>query len=124
MNEGHAFLRGLTGVVGFRTARASRSTAIRRVSGKTKYNPFFGSLRIGFTGIIAFSDYLLNLMVWVGFVTALIAVLGICLVVYLKISGVIGFAAGLPTVAIMMLFLSGIQFIGMGVLGTYVAASL
>ena len=119
LNEGHAFLRGLTGVVGFRT-RLLPFDRDPRVSGKTKYNPFFGSLRIGFTGIIAFSDYLLNLMVWIGFLTALIAVLGICLVIYLKISGVVSFAAGLPTVAIMMLFLSGIQFIGMGVLGAYI----
>ena len=62
-------------------------------------------------------------MVWIGFATALIAVLGICLVVYLKAAGAYDFAAGLPTVAIMMLFLSGIQLIGMGVLGAYIGAA-
>jgi dolichol-phosphate mannosyltransferase len=91
-----------------------------RFGGKGKYNPITGSMRIGFNGIVAFSDYLLNLMVVVGFSMSVLAVVAICVVIWLKATGSYDFAAGLATVAILMLLLTGMQFLGMGILGAYI----
>ena len=119
LQECHGFLRGLTAVVGFKTVLLPFDRD-PRFSGKGKYNPITGSLRIGFNGIIAFSDYLLNLMVFLGFGMAGLAVVAMGTVACLKATGTYDFAAGLATVAILVLFLTGTQFIGMGVLGAYV----
>lgn len=119
LNESHGFLRGLTGVVGFKTYLLPFDREAR-VAGSGKYNRFTGSLRIGFNGIVAFSDYLLNMMVTVGFALAGLSMLLIVVVALLKYYKAFDFTAGLATVAILMLFLGGIQLTAMGVLGSYI----
>jgi len=47
------------------------------VGGQGKYNRLTGSLRIGFNGIIAFSDSLLSLMVVAGLSMSILALLAI-----------------------------------------------
>ena len=69
---------------------------------------------------IAFSDSLLRLMVVVGITMAGVALLAIPIVAVLKAYNLYRFAQGLATMCILMLFLGGIQFIGMGLLGAYV----
>ncbi len=66
LNESHGFLRGLVAVVGFKT-KLLPFDRVAREAGEGKYNRITGSLRIGFNGIVAFSDYLLRLMVISGF---------------------------------------------------------
>jgi polyisoprenyl-phosphate glycosyltransferase len=119
LRESHGFLRGLTSVVGFKTVLLPFSRDAR-AAGDGKYNRLTGSLKIGFNGIVAFSDSLLRLMVVVGLLMAGIAMLAIPVVAVLKAYGIYGFAQGLATMVILMLFLGGIQFIGMGLLGAYV----
>ena len=119
LRESHGFLRGLTSVVGFKTALLPFSRDAR-AAGQGKYNRLTGSLKIGFNGIVAFSDSLLRLMVIVGIVMAGLALLAIPVVAVLKAYNLYRFAQGLATMCILMLFLGGIQFIGMGLLGAYV----
>jgi polyisoprenyl-phosphate glycosyltransferase len=119
LNESHGFLRGLTSVVGFKTLLLPFDRD-PRVSGEGKYNRLWGSLRIGFNGIVAFSDYLLNLIVLAGFAMAGLALFAMGAVAVLKATGVYDFTSGLATVAVLMLFLAGVQFVGMGILGAYV----
>ena len=119
LNESHGFLRGLTSVVGFKTHLLPFDRDAR-VAGSGKYNRFTGSLRIGFNGIVAFSDYLLNMMVTAGFALAALSMVLIVVVAWLKYVQVYDFTAGLATVAILVLFLGGIQLTAMGVLGSYV----
>ncbi len=123
LNESHGFLRGLCGVVGFRTCLLPFDREAR-VAGQGKYNRLVGSLRIGFNGIVAFSDYLLNVMVTLGFVMAVLAILAMGVIAYLKASGVYDFAAGLATVSMLILLLTGVQFIGMGILAHTSVASM
>jgi dolichol-phosphate mannosyltransferase len=119
LRESHGFLRGLTSVVGFKTVLLPFSRDAR-AAGEGKYNRLTGSLKIGFNGIVAFSDSLLRLMVIVGISMAAIALLAIPLVAVLKAYDLYRFAQGLATMCILMLFLGGIQLIGMGLLGAYV----
>ena len=118
LRESHGFLRGLTSVVGFKTVLVPFNRDAR-AAGAGKYNRLTGSLRIGFNGIVAFSDSLLRLMVVVGIVMAGLALLAIPVVAVMKAYGWYSFAQGLATMCILMLFLGGIQLCGMGLLGAY-----
>jgi len=119
LQESHGFLRGLTAVVGFKTALIPFNRDAR-AAGAGKYNRLTGSLKIGFNGIVAFSDSLLRLMVVVGMSMAGLALLAVPLVAFLKAFGLYQFTAGLATMCILMLFLGGVQLVGMGLLGAYV----
>ena len=119
LNESHGFLRGLVSVVGFSTYLLPFDRK-SRIGGEGKYNRFTGSLRIGFNGIVAFSDYLLNMMVFVGFGMSGMSVLFGLAVIIAKAFNLYEFAPGLPTAIVIMLFIGGMQFIGMGVLGAYI----
>jgi dolichol-phosphate mannosyltransferase len=117
--ESHGFLRGLTSVVGFKTVLVPFNREAR-TAGAGKYNRLTGSLKIGFNGIVAFSDSLLRLMVVAGMSMSGVALLAIPLVAFMKAYGLYSFVQGLATTCILMLFLGGIQFMGMGLLGAYV----
>jgi dolichol-phosphate mannosyltransferase len=117
--ESHGFLRGLTSVVGFKTVLLPFNRDAR-AAGDGKYNRLTGSLKIGFNGIVAFSDSLLRLMVIAGMTMAGVALFAVPVVVFLKAYNLYGFAPGVATVCILMLFLGGVQLMGMGLLGAYV----
>lgn len=120
LSESHSFLRGLVAIVGFKTMLLPFDRN-RRISGQGKYNRFTGSWRIGFNGIISFSDYLLNLMVKFGFVLSGLSMLAALFVVYLKIGQHLNFASGVPSIMILLLFLGGLQLVCMGILGAYIS---
>ena len=90
-----------------------------RFSGKGNYNRFLGSLRIGFNGIFCFSNYALTLSTQLGFIVAFVAFLVGTVYAALKIFG-FPFPLGNPTIVILVLFLGGIQLIGIGILGEYI----
>jgi dolichol-phosphate mannosyltransferase len=117
--ESHGFLRGLTSIVGFKTALLPFNRDAR-IAGAGKYNRLTGSLKIGFNGIVAFSDSLLRLMVVAGMTMAGFALFLIPVVAVLKAYDIYHFVEGLATMCILMLFLGGIQLVGMGLLGAYV----
>jgi len=118
LKECHGFLRGMVALVGF------KQTAVQfdrrpRFSGKGNYNRFLGSLRIGFNGVFCFSNYALTLSTLAGFVIALSAfALGI-LYGILRLFG-FPFPLGNPTIVVLVLFLGGVQLIGIGILGEYI----
>ena len=107
-------------IVGFKTALLPYDRD-KRISGDTKYNRYTGSFRIGFNGIIGFSDYLLNLMVKAGFIFSGLSMLAAILVVILKFQFHMNFASGVPSIMILLLFIGGINLVGLGVLGAYVS---
>ena len=69
LRESHGFLRGLVGLVGFEQTSVlfDRDS---RVSGKSKYNRFWGSLAIGLNGVIGFSRYPLQVSSLLGIALA------------------------------------------------------
>lgn len=119
LKECHGFLRGLTAVVGFKTILLPFDR-LARVGGKGKYNALTGSIRIGFNGIVAFSGSLLRLMGIAGLALAGLSLLAALLMPLVKLLGLWNFATGITTLGVLLLFLTGCQFIGLGILGAYI----
>ncbi len=118
LKEGHGFLRGLVGLVGFRQTSVPYDRDAR-FAGKSKYNRFLGSLVIGLNGIIGFSRYPLQLISLVGVAFAGLAFALALTYMGLKLSD-IRFPVGNPTIVILTSFLSGVQLLSLGIIGEYV----
>jgi len=118
LNETHGFLRGLVAFVGFNQAfvEYDRET---RLYDSGKYNRLVGSLKIGLNGLISFSSNPLSIMSISG---ALIATLSFTLgIIYLFQKLLIeDFTPGLSTTVILISFFSGIQLLGLGLIGEYI----
>jgi len=119
LSECHGFLRGLVSLVGFRQTCIQYDRQAR-FSGAGNYNRFFGSLRIGFNGIVCFSRSLLTISSMAGFAIAGGSFFLAIVYAFMKVFG-FPFPLGNPTIVILMLFLGGIQLISVGILGAYIA---
>jgi dolichol-phosphate mannosyltransferase len=119
LRESHGFLRGLVAIVGFRQTLLPFDRP-SRFAGRTNYNRFLGSLRIGFNGVFCFSTYALKLSTLFGFVLAGGTFAFALLYFIAKIFNLLPFASGNPTIVILILFLGGIQLISVGILGEYI----
>jgi glycosyltransferase involved in cell wall biosynthesis len=118
LKEGHGFLRGLVGLVGFSQVSVLYDRD-PRAAGASKYNRFLGSLVIGLNGIVGFSRYPLHLISLLG--TALAGLAFTLAIVYLGMKlGGFNFPVGNPTIVIVTSFFSGIQLLSLGVIGEYV----
>jgi len=120
LNESHGFLRGLTSLVGFRT-KLLPFNRLARLDGKGKYNRITGSLKIGFNGIVAFSDYLLNLITMIGFLFSFVSISGAFFLIITKLFGLRDYASGIATLGVAIFFLFSIQFLALGVMGAYIS---
>jgi dolichol-phosphate mannosyltransferase len=119
LKETNAFLKGLTGVVGYKYKLVPFARR-PRVEGSGKYFPLTGGIFIGFNGVIAFSGALLRLMTIAGFFMAGLAAITALALIVAKVSGRYVFEAGLATIGVLLVFLVGCQFVGMGILGAYI----
>lgn len=119
LSESHGFLRGLVALVGFRQTEVMYERDARQ-SGAGNYNRYLGSLKIGLNGVIGFSTFPLQLMMWTGFTIALLSALATLVVVALKIWLGDQYPMGIPTIMILVLFLGGVQLASVGLLGEYV----
>lgn len=117
LKESHGFLRGMVALVGFRQTSVLFDRPAR-FSGAGNYNRFLGSLRIGFNGIFCFSNYALTLSSQLGFLIATCSFLLGFIYLFMKVAGW-PFPMGNPTIVISVLFMGGIQLIGIGILGEY-----
>lgn len=118
LNEPHNFLRGLVSYIGFKYTFVEYNRAERYLE-KSKYNKFFGSLKIGLNGLISFSSKPLYLMTVVGFIFSII---GFFLGAWYIIQKLIGIdlTPGLSTTVLLITFFSGIQLLSLGLIGEYV----
>ena len=118
LNESHGFLKGMVAFVGFDQSYIEYDRD-ERYAGKSKYNKFLGSLKIGLNGLIGFSSRPLFLMSVLGFIIALLSfILGVWYL-FQKISG-FDLTPGLTTTVILISFFAGMQLLGLGLLGEYV----
>ncbi len=118
LNESHGFLRGMVAFVGYNQSFVEYDRN-ERLAGKSKYNKFFGSLKIGLNGLIGFSSRPLFLMSISGFIIALLSfILGLWYI-FQKVSG-INLTPGLTTTVILISFFAGIQLFGLGLVGEYI----
>ena len=118
LKESHGFLRGMVAVVGFNQCLIPFDRPAR-YAGKTNYNRFVGSLRIGFNGIFGFSSYALTLSTQLGFLIAGCSFLLGLVYLVMKLRG-FNFPMGNPTLVILILFMGGVQLISVGILGEYI----
>lgn len=118
LNETHGFLRGLVAYVGYRQTFVEYDRAAR-AQGAGHYNRLFGSMRIGLNGLIGFSSRPLFLMSLAGLA---LAVFSFALGAWYVFQKLVGFSIieGLPTVVLVVTFFSGVQLLGLGLLGEYV----
>jgi dolichol-phosphate mannosyltransferase len=118
LKEGHGFLRGLVGLVGFRQSSVPYDRDAR-AGGTGKYNSALGSIVIGLNGVVGFSRYPLHLISVVGMAMSLFALVVTVVYLSLKLAGV-PFPVGNPTIVMAVTFFSGIQLFSLGVMGEYV----
>jgi polyisoprenyl-phosphate glycosyltransferase len=119
LSESHGFLRGLVALVGFPQAEVLYERDARH-AGPGNYNPYLGSLKIGFNGVFGFSTLPLRIMMWTGFLIASLSACGIFVMITLKIIHGDDFPMGIPTITVLVLFIGGVQLAAVGVLGEYV----
>ncbi|MEP7136538.1 MAG: glycosyltransferase family 2 protein [Chloroflexota bacterium] len=118
LNETHGFLRGLVAYVGFKQTFIEYDRD-ERFADKGKYNRLTGSLKIGLNGLIGFSSRPLQLMSFMGIVIAGFSfLLGVWYLAQ-KLWGV-NLTPGLPTTVVAITFFSGIQLLGLGLMGEYI----
>ena len=118
LNETHGFLRGLVAYVGFKQSFIEYDRD-QRYSGKGNYNRLTGSLKIGLNGLVSFSSKPLFMMSIAGFVLAGFSFLLGTFYFAQKILGV-NLTPGLSTTVLIVTFFSGVQLLGLGLIGEYV----
>jgi glycosyltransferase involved in cell wall biosynthesis len=117
--EAHAFLRGMVAHIGFKQDFIEYERD-ERLYGKSKYNRFFGSLKIGLNGIFGFTSKPLIIMSIAGFFLSFFSfLLGFWYLIQ-KIIG-INLTPGLSTIVILMTFFSGVQLLSLGLVGEYIS---
>ena len=114
--ERHRFLRGLVSWVGFRQTGIEYDRDAR-FSGATKY-PISKMLRFAFDGITSFSEIPLRFATYLGFVVSAFAFVYTAIVIGFKFAGLN--EPGYTSMMVAILFLGGVQLIGIGILGEYV----
>ena len=118
LKEGHGFLRGLVGLVGFKQTSVLYDRDPRS-AGKSKYNQLFGSLVIGLNGVVGFSRYPLQLISLLGMGFSGLRVRARDRLRDPEARGR-PVPIGNPTIVIVIAFFSGIQLLSLGVMGEYV----
>lgn len=118
LSEVNRFSKGLLTWVGFKTTWIDYGN-VERVAGQTKWS-FFGLVRYSIEGIVDFSTAPLALASALGFFCCVAAFVWI--IVIIVRTAVYGNAvAGWSSLACIVLFVSGLQFFTIGILGQYIA---
>lgn len=119
MQERERFSKGLFNWVGFNTYYISYENR-ERVAGSTSWS-FWGLLKYAIEGFISFSTAPLTFVTSAGVATCIIAVLGALAVIIraLLFPGTAAF--GWPSLAVIILFFSGVQLLSLGIIGRYIA---
>ena len=117
MPERHRFVRGLVAWVGFRQMALPYHRK-KRAAGESKY-PLSKMLRFATDGILSFSSKPLQMATKMGFLAALIALVGIIYAFVLRVMTNV-WVEGWTALMIAVLFLGGVQLISLGIIGEYI----
>lgn len=118
MPEYNRFTKGIFGWVGFKTKWIEFEN-VERAAGETKWS-FWKLFRYALEGIIAFSTVPLTIVSLIGVIVCIIAFLFLLFVVIRAV--IFGNpVAGWPSLICVISFLSGIQLLGIGVVGMYLS---
>ena len=118
MPEYNRFTKGIFGWVGFKTKWIEFEN-VERAAGETKWS-FWKLFRYALEGIIAFSTVPLTIVSLIGVIICIITFLFLLFVVIR--AAIFGDpVAGWPSLICVISFLSGIQLLGIGVVGMYLS---
>lgn len=117
LNERNLFMKGLLSWVGF-NAEVVTYTRVERINGKSKFS-FWKLWNLALEGITSFSTIPLRFWTYIGFT---IASLSFFYAIFMIIHKIIydNPVPGYPSLISIVLFLGGVQLIGIGVLGEYI----
>ncbi|QLR43843.1 glycosyltransferase family 2 protein [Enterobacter sp. RHBSTW-00994] len=117
MSESQLFMKGIFSWVGFRTSVVEYKRS-SRVAGDSKFNSW-KLWNLAVEGITSFSIAPLKIWVYLGAVVSSVSfIYAMNLIVSKLIFG--NPVAGYPSIMVAILFLGGVQLIGIGVLGEYI----
>lgn len=118
LKEYNRFSKGIFGWVGFRTKWIAYEN-VERAAGNTKWS-FWKLLKYSIDGIVNFSQTPLAISSLMGVVCTLLSVLGLIFIVVRAL--LFGDpVAGWPSLVCIILFVGGMQFFCIGVMGQYLA---
>lgn len=116
LEENQLFMKGMMSWVGFRTEIVTYKRP-RRTEGQTKFN-FFKLWNLAVQGITSFSTLPLKIWTYFGSIIAFVSFLyGLKIIIEKLFFGIN--ASGYASLMVAILFLGGVQLIGIGVLGEY-----
>lgn len=118
MRERRRFVRGMVSWVGFRQTGVPYVRE-ERAAGRTKY-PLRKMIRFAFDGITSFSAVPLKIATWCGFAGALLSLLYLAWVLYLRFVENVTIV-GWASLMVAILFLGSAQLLTLGILGEYIA---
>ena len=116
MPEKGRYLRGLISWAGYKQTEIKYKRS-KRYAGKSKY-PLKKMIKLAIEGITSFSTKPLKIATFIGIFTSLISLILMIYILYIRLftnSWVVGWAG----LAIIVLFMGGIQLICMGIIGEY-----
>ena len=118
MREPHNFLRGMVAYIGFKQCEIYYDRD-QRHKGNTKYNKYFGSIKIALNGLLGFSSRPLHLMTFIGF---MLSIFSFSIGFWYVIQKILGenYTPGLPTNVLLITFFSGVQLLALGLIGEYI----
>lgn len=119
-HERHRFLRGMVSWVGYNQIGVEYDRQ-ERLSGETKY-PLRKMLKFAVDGITSFSDVPLRFASYLGFTVSTAAFVYAVIIILFKAFhfGTPEYARGWASTMVVILFLGGVQLIGIGILGEYI----
>ncbi|MDJ1474611.1 glycosyltransferase family 2 protein [Bacillus wiedmannii] len=118
MTERNRFIRGMMSWVGFRQTYVEYERD-ERFAGETKY-PLKKMIKFASDGIIAFSTKPLRIVMTLGLLSVLISIIVLLYTITVKIIGT-GTQTGWASIMVAITFFSGIQLLGLGIVGQYIA---
>ena len=118
MCEYNRFSKGIFGWIGFKTKWLEYEN-VNRIAGETKWS-FWGLFKYAVDGIINFSETPMSLASVLGiFLTIFSFLMVIFIIIRKEIFG--DPVAGWPSLACIIIFIAGLQFLCMGIMGKYIA---
>lgn len=118
MGENNRFSKGIFGWIGFRTCWLPYEN-VERVAGETKWS-FWKLFKYSLDGIVNFSQVPLSVASFTGLFFTLVSFLAIVFIILRKL--IFGDpVSGWPSLACIIVFVSGVQLFCMGIIGQYLA---
>jgi dolichol-phosphate mannosyltransferase len=117
MPERRRFLRGMVAWTGFKQVPIEYRRAGRVAGRGASYPELF---RLGLEALAAFSDVPLSLATYLGIATAACSALVAFVLLVLGLTGALATSATVWTL-VAVLFLGGVQLVGLGIIGRYLA---